>query len=338
MRLTIASLLISTLLFSCKSGEKIPDVSNIKIDITTERFDKDLFALDSANFAAGYQKLQTKYPDFAGFFSSQILGLDPKWPADSVTKYIGDFTHSYKAVYDTSELTFNDFAKYENDIRQSLQFLKYYFPDYNAPTKVITYVGPLDGYGDIFFSNEAFVIGLQLHLGKNYSQYKTPFVNETYPDYISQRFEPSYIAVNCMKNVMNDMYPEKEDDRPMIDQMVDKGKRLYVLSRLLPYTEEYKLIGYTDAQLKACYDHEAVVWNLFVQNGTLQITDKNIIKNYIGESPKTEELGEDAPGNIGSFAGWQIVKKYMKNNPIKTLPQLMNTDAEAIFQETKYKP
>jgi hypothetical protein len=337
MRLTITALLLTTILFSCKN-KSIPDVSDIKINITTERFDKDLFSIDSTNFTAGYEKIQTKYPDFAGFFSSQILGLDPKWPADSVTKYIGDFTHSYKAVYDSSTLVFSDFTKYENDIRQSLQFLKYYFPAYNAPTKVITYVGPLDGYGDIFFSNEAFVIGLQLHLGKDYSQYKTSFVNETYPSYISQRFEPSYIAVNCMKNVMNDMYPEKEDDRPMIDQMVDKGKRLYVLSKLLPYTEEYKIIGYTDAQLKACYDHEATVWNLFVQNGTLQITDKNIIKNYIGESPKTEELGEDAPGNIGSFAGWQIIKKYMKNNTTKTLPQLMSTDAETIFQETKYKP
>jgi hypothetical protein len=251
---------------------------------------------------------------------------------------VGQFTHSYKPVYDTSELIFSDFSKYQDQIKQSVQFLKYYFPTYTAPTKIITYVGPLDGYGDIFFSNQAFVIGLQLHLGKDYSQYKTTFVNETYPGYISQGFEPSYIALNCMKNVMNDIYPEKEDDRPMIDQMVDKGKRLYILSKLLPYTEEYKIIGYTDQQLKDCYDHEAVIWNLFAQNGTLQITDKNIIKNYIGASPKTEELGEDAPGDIGSFTGWQIIKKYMKANPTKTLPQLMSTDAETIFQETKYKP
>ena len=66
--------------------------------------------------------------------------------------------------------------------------------------------------------------------------------------------------------------------------------------------------------------------------------DKNIIKNYLGESPKTPELGEGAPGNIGAFAGWQIVKKYMRQNPGISLPQLMNTDTEQIFQEAKYKP
>jgi uncharacterized protein YjaZ len=50
------------------------------------------------------------------------------------------------------------------------------------------------------------------------------------------------------------------------------------------------------------------------------------------------ELGEGSPGNIGSFAGWQIVKKYMGSNTNATLPQLMKTDAEVIFQQAKYKP
>jgi hypothetical protein len=80
------------------------------------------------------------------------------------------------------------------------------------------------------------------------------------------------------------------------------------------------------------------VWDLFVQNNFLQTTDNNIIKNYIGDSPKTQELGEAAPGNIGSFAGWQIVKKYAQKNPKLSLQQLMDTDVETIFQEAKYKP
>jgi len=70
----------------------------------------------------------------------------------------------------------------------------------------------------------------------------------------------------------------------------------------------------------------------------LQVTDKNILKNYIDEGPKTQELGEGAPGNIGSFVGWQVVKKYIQKKPVTTLQQLMNTDSEIIFQEVKYKP
>ncbi|HTB51668.1 MAG TPA: hypothetical protein VK718_02750 [Ferruginibacter sp.] len=338
MRLTIAVILISTLAFSCKNGKNIPDVSNIKIDITTERFDKDLFAIDSNNFAEGYQKLETKDPFFSNFFIGRTLNLDPTWPRDTVLGYVAQFTSAYRPVYDSAALVFNDFSTYENDIKQASQFLKYYFPAYPIPSKIITYIGPLDGDGDLLATGEAFLVGLQVHMGRNYSMYKTSFVSETYPGYVTYGFEPSYIVVNYVKDAMNDLYPEKEDDRPMIDQMIDKGKRLYVLSKLLPYTEEYKLIGYTEKQLKDCYDHEAVVWSMFIQNGTLQATDKDVIKTYLGPSPKTVELGEDAPGNIGSFAGWQIIKKYMSNNPTKTLPQLMATDAEVIFQETKYKP
>jgi hypothetical protein len=97
--------------------------------------------------------------------------------------------------------------------------------------------------------------------------------------------------------------------------MVDKGRKLYMLSQLLPDKEEYKLIGYTEQQLKDCYKNESQIWDLFVQNNFLQTIDNNIIKNYVEEGPKTQELGEGSPGNIGSFTGWQIVKKIHGKKP-----------------------
>jgi uncharacterized protein YjaZ len=53
---------------------------------------------------------------------------------------------------------------------------------------------------------------------------------------------------------------------------------------------------------------------------------------------KNTGTGEASPGNIGSFAGWQIVKKYMQKNEKISLQELMLTDAETIFQSAKYKP
>jgi hypothetical protein len=50
------------------------------------------------------------------------------------------------------------------------------------------------------------------------------------------------------------------------------------------------------------------------------------------------ELGEASPGNIGAFCGWQIIKKYMAENPDVTLLKLMETSAETVFQTAKYKP
>ena len=337
MRVTILVVLCSTLLFSCNNQEKIPDVSGIKINLSTERFEKKLFDTTSRNLFGYIRKLQGNDASFTTDYLIKILNVDPLWPIDSTASYVNGFIQAYRPVFDSAEKVFSDFTPYEKDVKKGLQFVKYYFPDYKLPEKLITYIGPADGFGDIL-SEDALIVGLQHHLGKNFSLYKSEMVQQTYPEYITTRFEPDYIAVNCMNNIVNDLYPEKVEDKPLVNQMIEKGKRLYLLSKFLPGMEEYKIIGFTDKQLTDAYSHEEVIWDMFIKNSYLQVTDKNIIKNYIGEGPKTPELGEGAPGNIGAFAGLQIVKKYMQKNPATSLQQLMNLDAELIFQGAKYKP
>lgn len=324
------------LLFSCNSGEKIPDVSHIKVDITTERFEKDLFSCDTNQMIQCLTQLSVRYPFFSGFFNNKIINTPSEAGKDSAAAYIASFVGFYRPVYDSASKLYKDFGAYELEIKKGLQFVKYYFPDYVLPKKITTYIGPLDGYGDMITS-DGLVVGLHHHLGK-FSLYNAEWVAQTYPNYITNRFEPQTISINAMRNVLDDMYPEKLDDKSLIIQMVEKGKRLYVLSKLQPFAKEYRLIGYTEKQLKEAYQYEQEIWDLFAQNNLLQTSDANVIKNYIGESPKTQELGEASPGNIGSFAGWQIVKKYMKKNPEVSLKQLMQTDAEMIYEAAKYKP
>lgn len=337
MRMTLVAFIAGTLFTACKSGPAVPDVSGIKVELHVARFEKDLFSADTTDFAARLDKLQARYPSFGENFLTTILNADPKWPADSTVAYVKGFMTAYRGLYDSSGIVFRDFSPYEQEIRQALQFLKYYFPNYKAPHQIITYIGPVDGYGDIL-TDDAIIVGLHQHLGKDYSLYQSGLVQETYPPYMSRRFTPEYISINCMKNIVLDMFPENMAEKPLVQQMVEKGKRLFLLSKLLPYKEEYLLIGYTKEQLKDVYAHEAQVWSLFTQNNLLQSIDNNATKNYVSEGPKTPELGEAAPGNIGSFAGWQIVKKYMDKNPGTTLLQLMAKDPEQLFQESKYKP
>lgn len=321
----------------CCHNKDTPDVSSIKIDLKTERFEKDFFTIDSNHLAAQYPKLLQHYSSFAENFLTTILNADPRWGRDTLQSYLQGFSASYRPVYDTAEKMFSDFSVYEKQIKTGLQYVKYYFPSYPIPSKIITYIGPLDGYGDIL-DKDAIIVGLHHHLGKNFSLYKTIWFQETYPDYISNRFELTYIPVNAMKNIVNDMYPQKQEDKTLVLQMVEAGKKLFLLQKLLPETPENMIIGYTEKQMKESYDHETEIWDLFVQNNFLQTIDNNIIKNYIGESPKTQELGDASPGNIGAFAGWQVVKKYMKKNAGTSPEQLMKMNDEIIFQQAKYKP
>jgi hypothetical protein len=330
-------LLISGCMVTSCNSNKNPDVSNIKIDLKTQRFERDFFSIDSNQVAAQLDGVIAKYPVFGENFLTTILNVDPRWTGDTAANYLKGFISAYRNVFDSSQKVFADFSTYETQLEQAFKYTRHYFPQYSLPNKIITYIGPMDGYGDILDA-DAVIIGLHQHLGKNFSMYSTPVVRETYPEYISARFTPEYIPVNTMKNIVTDLYPEKFEDKSLVVQMVEKGRRLFLLQKLLPDTKPQMLIGYTDKQWEGSLERQTVIWDLFVQNNYLQTTDYNITKNFIGEGPKTQELGEASPGNIGSFAGWQIVNKYMDKFPETKLTILMQMDAEEIFQKAKYKP
>ncbi len=330
-------LIASVLLFCSCNDKDTPDVSKIKIDIKTQRFEKDFFSIDTNNVLPELEKLRLAYPVFINDFTGQILGFDNKTPPDSLSKYMKLFIKDYHFAKDSADKEFGDFSKYESEIKKGLQFVKHYFPAYNTPAKIITFIGPFDGYSDVL-TTDALAVGLQLHLGKNFSFYQSTVGKDLFPDYIASKFEPEYISVNCLKNITDDMFPDKSIGKPLVEQMVEKGKRIYLLNKFLPDSDEHLKIGYTHQQLKDCYTNEAVIWNFFLTNNLLNNAEQNILKNYIGDSPKTQELGEGSPGNIGTFSGWQIVKKFMNEHSGVTLQQLMQMDAREIYSQSKYKP
>jgi hypothetical protein len=333
--------------FSCKNNKNIPDVSSIKVNLEIKRFEDDFFSIDTMKVASSINSLLKKYPKFTPDYIENILGLDmdslliPKNSQDSAIRL---FIHDYRPVKDSADVMYKDLSNEVDEIKKGLQFVKYYFPQYKLPQSVITFLGPINANFETSFGTEGdiltsdgFGIGLQLHLGKNFSLYKSQQGQEQYPDYLANNFDAAHITVNCMRNIIDDLYPDRSNGKPLIEQMVEKGKRMYLLTKFLPNTPEYLCIGYTEKQLKDCYTNEAVIWDFFLNNDLLNNSEQNIIKNYIGESPKTQELGEDSPGNIGTFSGLQIVKKYVEKYP-SSPQELIKTDVEEIYNKAKYKP
>lgn len=348
MKKLLALLCFSLFFVSCNSNKNIPDVSDIKVNLETKRYEQDFFSMDTMKVAASMSELLKKYPGFTPDFVGNILGLDMDSlliPGNSQDSAIRLFIHDYRPVKDSADLLYKNFDEETADIKKALQFVKYYFPEYKLPKTLITFIGPINAnfetsfgvQGDIL-TTEGLGIGLQLHLGKNYSLYNSIQGQEQYPAYLANNFDKQHITVNCMRNIVDDLYPDKTNGKALIEQMVEKGKRIYLLTKFLPNTPEYICFGYTEKQLKDSYTNEATIWGFFLNNDLLHNSDANIVKNYIGESPKTQELGEDSPGNIGAFTGMQIVKKYLEKFPETTLSQLMQIDATEIYNNAKYKP
>lgn len=335
-------------LFSCNNHKNIPDVSGIKINLETRRFENDFFSIDTFHVAESLKKVVEKYPKFTPDFVFNILGLDLDSlliPGNRQQQGIRLFIHDYMPVKDSVDLVFKDFSKQTAEIKKGLQFVKYYFPGYKIPSTVITFIGPINAnfqtsfgtQGDIL-TGYALGIGLQLHLGKNFSFYQSEQGQQLYPKYIVENFDPQHIPVNCMKNIVDDLYPDRSIGKALVDQMVEKGKRMFLLTKFLPETPEYLCLNYTKKQLKEVNENEAVIWDFFLNNDMLNNAEQNITKNYIGESPKTQEFGEGAPGNLGTYCGLQIVKKFMEKYPDTKMDELLRMDPRKIYNQSRYKP
>lgn len=69
--------------------------------------------------------------------------------------------------------------------------------------------------------------------------------------------------------------------------------------------------------------------------------DPKVASQLLNERPFSLYFGNEIPGNVGIFIGYQIVKSWMEQQSEKeqsNLIALLQLPAEKIFAESKYKP
>jgi hypothetical protein len=325
-------------ILSCGNKKNVPNVSNIQLEIITQRFEQDFFTLDTLALESSLNNINKKYPSFLPDYLYSILGLTP--PQDSIEKQIKFFLKDslYRNVFVDASKLYSNFSTVEKELKLALQLTKYYFPNYQPPTKVYTFIGPIDGVGTAITSDHNFAVGLQGYLGKDYPAYQLGYITQIYPSYKTRKFEKQYITTNCIKSVIEELFPNKSNGRPLAERIIEEGKRMFLLDELLPYTADSVKTGYTQNQLELCYKNEKNIWAFFVSGNLLFEREPSLVSPYVTDGPKTQELSEAAPGNIGQFTGWQIVKNWMKEHPKTSLQQLMQTDAMTIFNDVGYNP
>ena len=323
----------------CGHGDRHPDVSGVEVkEVVIERFDTAFFSLDSNRIQPELYRLAERYPWFIQDFVANILGAGPLSDTNRLAPLAArQFLVSYLPVKDSIEERYRKLDWLEKDLHRGFQFVKYYFPKYHLPQKVVAFIGPFDGPA-IAVTPYALAIGLQLFAGKDFSFYLSDKGMDLYPPYLSRRFEPAYITTGCMKAIATDILPDNSENKSLIEQMIAKGKYAWLLDQFLPETADSIRTGYTGQQLDWCNKNEGLVWNYFLQNTDLYTVDPDIIKNYIGESPKTLGMPDASPGNIGSWIGRQIVQKYAASHPELGPEQILHTPERKIFDEAKYKP
>lgn len=325
---------IAFLVAGCSGdGRKAPDVSGLDVDLHIQRFDQDLFALDTARVQEGLNRLAVKYPDMLPLFVRNIIH-DQSNPNETPAEAVAGFLKSTQVrhLYDTVQQVYGDLRWLERDLTQLFKYYKYYFPEKPVP-QVVTMVS--EYATDAFTAGDSLCgIGLDMFLGENYPGYNPDY----FPSFIRRNFHKEYMSVRLAKALAQSQADAPPGER-LLDKMLHNGKILYISACLLPETPDSLIMGYTAGQMAGCVANEQAVWARLLDQNLLYSTDFSKTRKLITPSPNAPVVFQEAPGEVGNWLGWRIVEAYMKRNPETTIAQLLNfRDAQKFLEEAKYKP
>ena len=321
--------------FSCKHGNK-PDVGDIKIDITIKRFDRDLYIGKHKDLIQTDLMLQKKYAAFYDDYLHRMVG-DVSYSDQEILSTLYQ-DQAYTDLNREADSVFKDMAPIEKDLSQTFKYIKYYYPKIRVP-EFIAFVSGFAVQTPI--GNDYMGIGLDMFLGSNSKFYRA--IVKSVPQYLSRRFTPEYVVPRLTETfAREELFHSRDENRSLLAKMVENGKILYFMDQVLDdKVADTVKIGYTGKQLDWCKTYEGDIWAYFVENNLLFETDFQKIQMYVSEAPFTPGIGEknESAPKLGIWIGWQMVKKYMKENPAVTLQQLMaEQDAQKILSGAKYKP
>jgi gliding motility-associated lipoprotein GldB len=322
-------------LFSCKQGNR-PDVSQIKLDVKIQRFDKDLFAGQQKPLEQTDQQLKEKYGYFYNDYVNRIVGNGAYSGPEILQVLYKD--QAYKDLSHDADSVFKDMAPIEHELTDAFKHILYYYPQTKVP-KFISFVSGFEVQTPV--GDDYMGIGLDMFLGKDSRFYGA--IVQNVPRYLSRRFSPEYVVPRLTETfAREDLFPERDEDRTLLSKMIQNGKILYFMDQVLPEeVPDSVKIGYTAKQLGWCQTFEGNIWGYFMENDLLFNTNYQKIQVYLSEGPFTPGLGEkkESAPKLGVWTGWQIVRKYMEENPKVTLQELMaERDAEKILRKSSYKP
>jgi len=330
MKIKSIFLLIPILFIIASCNNDVPnlkkDLSNTpKQEVSFKRYEKALFALNRDSFIYKVPKLKNQFPLFLSENTEDTLALL------SLKAFFTD--HYMIELNDMVQDKYSDMSYIESELSSAVQYYHYYF-DLPKEFNYYTYISGLDIKNPIKIIDSNIVVGLDLFLGEKSKVYSM----SGFPKYKSKWLVEQNIVPSIMREVVSGIMPERDLSLKLIDQMIYEGKKLFFIQSMMPEIADTLLMQYSKSQIEWCYENEARLWSLMVENQFLFGTDISIQKKFMDDAPFTSILSTSAPARLGPFLGWRIVSKFMANSDYDLARLLAEDNAQLILKKSKYKP
>jgi hypothetical protein len=323
---------LTLLLAACSSDPLDVDVSDVEVDIEFERFEQQMFAVQTEQemYALNKELIKTG-GELYEFYVFDMLRSGSVHD-DSAGTYLYYFvTDSMMRM--THEDISNEFRTFENDQDQMIDMfkhLKYHLPDAPLPKQIITYNSAFN-YG-VVSTEDRIGIGLEMYLG----QYNRIIKELGFPVYMKEKMSHDYLLVDVAHSwIITNILGESKGET-FLDQMIYYGKLRYLIDAMMPEMEDHIKIRYTQEEYDWSMASEDDVWQFLMDMNWVYSTDVKVLLRFFEEAPTTVGI-EGSPGRIGQFMGWMMVKQYMEKNDEITVSELLAEENESKFLKT-YKP
>ena len=334
MRKIIYILLFILALTGCQKGRTYfpKDLEPQQIELI--RFDKALLNVHEATVAHDIRVLYDEYPVFMPLWVEDILGVpaaDTAYLEQQLPQFLNDTMYGFKQTNAREQEIFADVSDIQSSINKAFARIQWLYPETEIPSVYLFVSGFVT---PIFFEEELVGIGADMYLGSDYEYY-----NRVVYDYQKQTMRKECIPVDVISAYLFRTLPYTSDKSRLLDQMMYRGKVMYLTAQIFDELPGFEVMGWTKEQWKWCEENERAIWHLVMDKRDLFKTESLVLTSYLNDGPFTSEVSQDAPGRLGIWLGWRIVESYMEHNENVSLQELMaEPDAQKIMELSLYKP
>jgi hypothetical protein len=331
-RTILFSVIVVSILFSCKRGDRIP-LDSIDVEINVKRFDKDLFSINIDSIHSEIALLEKDYNGFLKIFTNGIIGIgeptDPRF-ADYLISFISD--NMVSDTYLEVQKVFANTNELDKELTNAFKRYRYYFPSNQIPAVY----GFISGFNNsVVIADSILAVGFDRYLGRDCEYYPRLGIHQ----YLQYNMHPEKISSDLIRSWGYGEFLYNDSIDNLLNNMIHEGKLMYFTKKLLPNQPDSLIFGFTPDQMKWCNRNESEMWAHLIEHKLLFNTEPFTISQFISGAPFTHGFTKESPGKAVIWLGYRIVTKFMERNKDFTLEMLMNeTDYQSILNRARYKP